>query len=186
MTESRNDADDSTSRVMVDIETLSLSNDAAIVSIGAVEFGPGALGLTFSKSVDRDSCVDAGLTVDEDTLEWWRGQGDEAREQLEGGDYLRRSLEDFFEFVDGYDEVWANSPSFDLVILANAADAVGLSVPWEFYEERDFRTLKSLPQAPDADHDGVAHDALEDAKHQAHVAATTLKRLDAAAVGAER
>jgi len=54
-------------------------------------------------------------------------------------------------------------------------------MPWEYYDERDYRTLSSLPIAPEVEQDGVEHDALADAKHQAHVAAATLKRIGQAA-----
>jgi hypothetical protein len=47
-----------------------------------------------------------------------------------------------------------------------------------FYEERCYRTLAALPGAAEIEQDGTAHDALDDATHQAHVAAATLGRLE--------
>lgn len=76
-------------RVMVDIETLGVEPGAAIVSIGAVRFGPGGLGETFERSIDLKSCEFRGLQIDAETLEWWLNQGEVAREQLIGGDDLR-------------------------------------------------------------------------------------------------
>jgi len=170
-----------TRRVMVDIETLGLDAGAAIISIGAVEFGTDGYHPGFFGSITPESCEDAGLTVDEDTVEWWKDQPEEARKQLEGGHDLPDVLKEFAEFVEGADEVWANSPSFDCELLIEAGRRVGVPMPWEFYEERDHRTLKSLPVAPDVDHDGVTHNALDDAVHQAQVASETLRRLEAAA-----
>jgi hypothetical protein len=165
---------------MVDIETLGLERNAVILSIGAVWFGAGAMGETFHASISRESCEAAGLVVDEDTLEWWRDQDADAREVLTGGDDLADVLADFTTWVDGADEVWANSPSFDCEALEFAGDAVGVEMPWPFYQERDFRTLKELPVAADIEQNGTEHDALDDAKHQAHVAAATLRRLEQA------
>lgn len=87
-------------------------------------------------------------------------------------------LRGFAQWFDDADEVWANSPSFDCELLEAAYDAVGLEAPWDFYQERDYRTLSSLPVAVDVEFEGVEHDALDDAKHQALVAAETLARLD--------
>lgn len=166
-----------TDRVMVDIETLGLEPGAAVLSIGAVRFDAGKLGETFQRSISLTSCQSNGLAIDAETLEWWLSQGDDAREQLVGGDELADVLEAFAGWFGDADEVWANSPSFDCAMLEAAYEQVGLETPWDFWQERDFRTLKSLSIAPEVDHDGVDHDALDDAKHQAHVAAATLKRL---------
>lgn len=165
-------------RVMVDIETLGTEAGCAILSIGAVRFGAGKLGDTFHSSIHMRSCADAGLEIDAGTLEWWLEQDDDAKEVLTGGDELSKVLFKFTEWLDGADEIWANSPSFDCEILQSAYEAVGQPVPWSYYEERDYRTLRSLPVAPDVDQDGVEHDALDDAEHQAYVAAAALSSLE--------
>lgn len=170
-----------TNRVMVDIETLGLKRGAAIVSIGAVEFGPAHTGDTFYRSIDRESCKAAGLTVDEDTLEWWQDQDDDAKAVLDGGQPLSDVLAAFRTWYvgKGFDEVWANSPSFDCELLEVAYDAVGIGEPWDFHDERDFRTLKSLPCAVELEQNGTEHDALDDARYQARIAAQTLAKLEA-------
>jgi len=173
-----------TDRVMIDIETLGLEAGCVVLSIGAVRFGAGELGETFYRSVSRESCEAAGLTVDDGTLEWWQDRSEEARQQLDGGDDLEDVLGEFTEWIAGADEVWANSPSFDCDVLVAAGKAVGVSMPWEYYDERDYRTLKKLPPAPRADQGGVKHNALDDAKHQAYVASVTLQRI-AEATGQE-
>ena len=166
-----------TDRVMVDIETLGRDPDAAIVSLGAVRFDTFGLGTTFERSVDLQSCEAADRHIEADTLAWWLDQDDAAREQLTGGEPLAEVLEDFVDWYGDAEEIWANSPSFDCAILADACEAVGVPVPWAFWQERDFRTLKNLPVAAEMDHGGVEHDALHDAIHQATVASETLARL---------
>jgi len=74
-------------------------------------------------------------------------------------------------------EVWANSPSFDCEQLEHAGEAVGVSMPWEFYQERDVRTLDALPHSVDLDQQGTEHTALDDALYQARVAGAILAEL---------
>lgn len=170
-----------TSRVMVDIETLGLDPGATILSVGAVAFGPAHTGDTFYRSIDRESCENAGLTEDADTLDWWQDQPEAARAVLDGGQPLADVLAAFRAWYvgNGFDEVWANSPAFDCELLEAAYDAVGLDAPWGFHEERDYRTLTALPCAVALEQQGTEHDALDDARYQARVAAQTLAKLEA-------
>jgi len=164
-------------RVMIDIETLGLEPGSAIISIGAVEFGPGKIGETFYREISIESCTDHGLGIDGNTLEWWLDQDQEAQQQLPGGDDFETVLADFCDWMLRATEVWANSPKFDCSHLETAFDRFGIEPPWSFDELRDFRTLRELPVAPEIEQDSTEHDALADAKYQAHVAATALKRL---------
>jgi len=176
-------------RAMLDIETLATTPDAAIVSIGAVTFsvGPDPIGEELHISVSKTSCREHGRRVDADTLEWWRGQPQEARHILQGGRTLGAALAELAGFCDGVEEVWANSPAFDCVILESAYRAVGCSAPWEYYQRNDVRTLrKRSPAWPDdREHEGVQHDALDDARHQARCVADCLRRQQAVADGGE-
>jgi len=164
-------------RVMLDIETLGLQPGVAILSIGAVEFGPDGLGETFDRSVSLSSCQEAGLTIDAGTLEWWLEQEDAAREVLTGGDRLGRVLGEFKMFYGDADEIWAYSPQFDCAILSHAYEAFDEAPPWTYQDERDCRTLASLPIWPDLEQDGVEHDALDDAIYQAKQTVEVLQSL---------
>jgi len=166
--------------VMIDIETLGTESGCAVLSVGAVEFDTDGVGYGYHESISLTSCEAAGLHIDAETLEWWLAQDEEAREVLSGGDDLEDVLQEFSDFVEGHEEVWANSPSFDCAILEHAFDAVGLEVPWEFYHERCFRTLKKLPVSVDIEQEGEEHDALADAWYQARVASEILSKLEAA------
>ena len=166
-------------RVMVDIETLGLERGAAIVSIGAVRFNTNGINGSFERSVSLSSCQDAGLTIDAETIEWWFSQDDAPREQIAGGVELVDALSAFTAWYGDVDEIWANSPSFDCELLEAAYEAVGLEEPWDFWEERDVRTIASLPVAPDIEQEGTEHDAIDDARHQAHVVGKALRKVDA-------
>ncbi|AFH22640.1 exonuclease [environmental Halophage eHP-31] len=169
-----------TDRIMVDIETLGRDPGCAIVEIGAVEFVAGPvvgdgdadpIGATFATSVGLESCQTAGLEIDAGTLAWWLKQDAPARGQLQGGETLSRALREFREFVAEADEVWANSPAFDIAILEAAFEAVGLSAPWRYWMTRDYRTMREVLSAsgdwPDREQSGTDHDALDDARYQA-------------------
>ena len=167
--------------IMLDLETLGTDPGAAIVAIGGVHFSL-ADGVTseFERSVDLASCQDAGLAIDAGTLEWWLGQSPAARAQLQGGESLADALREFTAFVGPHDGgVWANSPAFDCVILREAYQAVGWEAPWDYWQERDYRTMReTLDCWPDREQSGTDHDALDDARYQAECLVTALRRLE--------
>jgi hypothetical protein len=164
---------------MVDIETLGLDAGAAILSIGAVRFdSDGPTGDEFYREVSLESCQEAGLEVDAQTLEWWLEQDEAARDALTGGQELADVLELFADWYGDADEVWANSPSFDCALLEAAFTAAGSEIPWTFKHERDVRTVAALDLVNEPDHDGVEHHALDDAAHQARYVAKALRELD--------
>ena len=171
--------------VMLDLETFNNTPDSVICAIGAVEFDPetGALGQTLYRVVDPQSCVELGMTIGVDTVKWWLQQGDEARAAItkDGGVPIKSALRDFASFIENMDcsakhvRVWGNGAGFDNVILASAYRAADMSVPWQFYNDRCFRTLKALTPEVEYEKPSVAHHALEDAKAQALHAVKLLK-----------
>lgn len=172
--------------VMVDLETLGVGPDAAIVQIGACTRDESSV---FLASVDQSyydkmhADRDFRYTYTDSTLEWWDQQSQEAKDSLELFKFhamapALTAFTDWFNRVtrqEEYPKVWANSPSFDLVILRHAYSvetASGLKdteVPWKFWQERCFRTMKAefgsfldrkFPE------DLVPHRADHDAIHQ--------------------
>ena len=159
--------------VMIDIETLSTAANSVIMSIGAVAFDADGLHEEFYAVVNIDSCVSLGLTVEGKTIAWWLDQGIEARAIfLETGlplPSVLKALAGAFVWKDTL--LWCNGLAFDLPILDSAYRACGMSVPWAYYNGRDYRTIKNeisneafnlLRVEP-----RVEHHALEDAKAQA-------------------
>jgi hypothetical protein len=166
--------------VMIDLETLSVESNAAIISIGAVKFDPrgpvGELGDTlnpdykhFHATVDFHSVTEAEFHIEGNTVRWWFEQGDEARhallqDQAHIGDVLSRF---WTWFGDVSLPTWGNGAGFDNVILRNAYQKLGGVSPYNFSHDRCFRTMKAL--FPDVAYVGpaVAHNALQDAEAQA-------------------
>ena len=163
-----------TKRAMIDIETLGTEPGAAILSIGACYFDVnGSIGRTLYAEIDSSTCFDAGLTSDDETVEWW-AEKDAELAPIDGTTHLDDALALLADFVEEGDEIWANSPKFDLSILEAAYDAVDRPVPWDFWQARDVRTIRALPNAVSMDMDGCEHDAFDDARHQAEEVAATI------------
>jgi hypothetical protein len=154
--------------VMVDLETLDKTPTSVIVSIGAVKFDASGISEdTFYSVVDIQSCIDLGLTISGDTIAWWMGQSEQARAVFKAkGDPLAKALIDFAKWVPKGAKVWGNGASFDNTILANAYGAISVRQPWDFWNDRCFRTVASFSPLKRVN-SGVAHNALDDARSQA-------------------
>lgn len=179
--------------VMVDIETLSSFNNAAIIQIGACVLDDGSW--PFLASVSRKLYHgDPRFGVDLSTVKWWDSQPDAAKDSLRLNrcKSVHRMLNVFANWLgdvgfryshDGQPGIWANPPQFDLTILRHAYQAHGLSVPWHYRQERCARTLwRSFghlveeEMAPDVS-DLIKHRADHDAIRQARGVRAILESL---------
>lgn len=160
--------DESQIQVMLDIETLSLEPNACIVSIGSVKFTlEDGVFDEFSVNTDPFDCKQIGLHIDPDTIAWWKKQ-DPAITALWKVDPqpLKTALLDFSTWFGTKSmPIWGNSPSFDCVVVKEAMKATGVSCPWTFRDECDYRTLCKLVTIPYTKPDDL-HSALGDAKSQ--------------------
>lgn len=169
--------------VMVDLETLGRRAGCAILSIGAVAFDAQSkrLGPEFYVVVDRASQLN--LHTDPETLKWWEGQSVEARAVLTDkaaiplGDALIKFNQYLSQFSFTKVKVWGNGADFDNAIMASCYGAAGLEVPWSFWNNRCYRTLKSIVAGPKLSRQGTYHNALDDAKTQAQHAIVLLRDL---------
>jgi hypothetical protein len=157
--------------IMVDLETLSTRSNAIIVSIGAVYFDETDIGDTFYRRIDISDSIRSGkYALDADTLKWWLKQSDEARQELTSSDSgeVKEVLKEFASFIkDKEHRVWGNGAAFDNVILQNAFMLSGIYPPWVYWNDRCFRTVKSMfSDIPEPGRQGTHHNALDDAKHQ--------------------
>ena len=157
--------------VMIDLETMGQGCDAAVVAIGAVRFGKAGITETFYKKIDlEDAALFGGL--DPSTVVWWLKQSDAARAELTGGDGLHppeaaRLCAEFIRRSGGDVQIWGNGSEFDNVILKNFMIATEVRVPWEFWNNRCYRTIKHMYPHIKATAHGTKHNALDDAIAQA-------------------
>lgn len=133
--------------IEIDIETLGTRAGCSVLSIGACEFSDKGVGKQFYEVISLESCEQWGLKIDPRTVLWWFGQNDEARKNVSEGkkvelDIALTSLTAAFDWKGK--QVWCNGASFDFPILTAAYDAIGHNVPWEYWAQMDYRTLKAL------------------------------------------
>lgn len=162
--------------IMVDIETFGTRPNAPIVSIGACFFNPetGEIGERFYRAIDIEDSMRFGVP-DGGTIKWWLKQSDDARASaIEGTMSLADVLTDFAEFYKkGRNaQLWGNGASFDPVLLEYAfIRCTGHKAPWDFWQIRCVRTIvelaKGICDKPKTFGKGTAHNALDDAVHQA-------------------
>lgn len=157
--------------VMIDLETLSTSTGAAVLQIGAVEFDPfgTAIGDTFNRYISLQGC---NRHIDIDTVLWWMSQSPAAIGGLvkgirEEGVSYAQALAELAAFVGNAPGVWSHGATFDLPILRSAAFALGINIPWKYWNEFDTRTVYLLKGKPKLKREGVHHNALDDAVYQA-------------------
>lgn len=167
---------------MIDLETVDTAVTAKIIAIGACIFDGNQITSEFEVIIDRHQAVG---TESESTLAWWNQQEDSVRDRMFSGSIsTERALDQFVVWLSNqkYKYVWANPPTFDLMILYHAFKQVGAKVPWTFRIERDLRTLRWVGQTLGLDFDDlydnrVAHDAKDDARVQALVVQRVLARI---------
>ncbi len=158
-------ADDN--NVMLDIETMGKTSQAAIIAIGAVKFGHTVTG-RFYKIVNLQSSLDAGLEVDGDTILWWLKQDKEAQQEfLSTAASIVDVLSAFTFWVGKNPVVWGNGATFDNVILTNAYKKCGMKRPWDYRSDRCYRTVRSMYPGVESVRDGIYHKAVDDAENQA-------------------
>lgn len=178
--------------LMIDLETMGNKPAAPIIAIGAVLFEPsiGELGPEYYAVVDLESSMVRDAAADPSTILWWMKQSAEARAEITsdkrvnitnalGG--LRRLIEE--NCVPDYLQVWGNGPTFDNVITRASFERHGLFCPWQFWNDRDVRTIVELGRAVgynpryEIPFEGDMHNALADARHQAKYVSAIWQRL---------
>ncbi|HEI3266821.1 TPA: 3'-5' exoribonuclease [Escherichia coli] len=174
--------DTSTSRVWnhlsVDLETMGTNPDAPINSIGGKFFDPktGEMGPEFSKAIDLET---SGGIIDRKTIKWWAKRSREAQSAIFTDEIpLDDALLQLREFInensgESFVQIWGNGANFDNVILRRSYERQGIPCPWRYYNDRDVRTIVELGNSIGFDvrmaipFEGVPHNALDDARHQA-------------------
>jgi len=163
--------------IMIDLETMGNGPNAAIVAIGAVEFDIEKLeiGDQFYEIVDLESSIKSAKgVVDASTVYWWLQQSDKARSEIcsDKAISIHGVLAMLYNWVDrccaneGM-KVWGNSSAFDNVILRTSYQRCGMEPPWDFWNDRCYRTVCGLmlPKI-EFEHVGEHHRAVDDAMSQ--------------------
>ena len=185
----------STSRVwyhlMIDLETMGTNTNAPIVVIGAVFFDPqtGEIGPVFYIVINLTDAMNTGAVPDGGTIKWWLKQSSEARAAILTDQVkLKDALSRFREFInecsdEKFVQVWGNGATFDNAILRTSYERLDIPCPWRYHNDRDVRTIVELGKTIDFDartvipFEGVRHNALDDARHQAKYVSAIWQKL---------
>lgn len=162
----------------IDLETLGTRFDSYILSIGVAAFNieTGEILNTFHKN----TVCDNNFNIDINTVMWWLNQSDAARIAITDNNKkaipIETALNELSSFILDHKKsvVWGNGSSFGITLLDHAYHQCKLKQPWQFWNVRDMRTIVDLASVKGFDKtllefEGIAHDALSDAKHQAKV-----------------
>lgn len=161
-------------QMMLDLETLSLRPDAAVTAIGVAWFDDTRVIDTagwYMRHFDWDGHIDPG------TVRWWMEQSDAARGAVCTGKAIAKtSALDLRSAIEAAQPtaVWANDPSFDVVILKHWWERriTGLPFPISYKVERSCRTLFDMAKQYGIDYSSAwagqtLHDPVSDAACQA-------------------
>tara|TARA_B100000989_G_C19462724_1_gene436944 strand:- start:294 stop:821 length:528 start_codon:yes stop_codon:yes gene_type:complete len=158
---------------MIDLETLSTSPNAVILTVGGVKFDPNTQMKSYSEMyfrVDVDSQTKMGRDVMQDTVDWWSKQPKEISDEA-FSDSNRVSLDEMIKSINkfsvGVDVFWCQGPLFDYAILQDIYKQLGHPAPWQYWQIRDSRTLFSLVPRDLNEKRQDLHNALEDCRFQA-------------------
>ena len=131
--------------LMIDIETLGLGFNSAILSIGVVEFNPmtGDTGKEHYWVINPQSCLDIGMEMNYQTIEWWMTQSDDARSIFSSINKIsiQQAISNLSKIIGYNTKVWANSPSFDLTILKNACNKLKIESPKHLHDDMNIEDL---------------------------------------------
>ena len=164
---------------MLDLETLGSRPGCVILSIGIRAFDPkkGLIGRGLYLIVSHADCLQSGLFEEKQTLNWWERQSEEARKVLiEAGRPTALPLSEALENVNlfikqhcdpRYAKIWGNGSDFDNAIIAHCYHVLDKQPIWSFWNNRCYRTLKSIFSKVPMERTGTFHNALDDATTQA-------------------
>lgn len=161
--------------IMIDIETLAVPERlpkgflVEVVEIGAVKFGPHGIEDEMEILFPRPgNGLCEALTVQfwmtRPTVPSWLDARVSAGKPERMPD-MRQCLEKLTRFIGGYKAVVWSKGAFDLRILREHYTANHMGCPWQYYNERDLRTV--MKEAGVArPYEQVSHNALDDCIQQ--------------------
>ena len=170
--------------LMLDIETLSTSNDTTLIQLACVAFDirNGNTISEFNEFIDIEKTKD--LKVSGSTIKWWLKTNVELfKELIQKGNLSEKDVfEKFYSWIKELQEtyaicIWGNGINFDVQTIKTKLAQYEISYPISFKNERDVRTIVDLycakkgiseKQFKDSfnSNDLVAHNGLDDCKYQ--------------------
>lgn len=165
--------------IMVDLETASTKENAAILSWAMVPFFTDGTEFTdmeeFYRVINLTSCFLAGMDFDKDTQKWWLEQDPKARGlflQAEDANIHGVASEAYTwlsNLSENYDlYLWARGLDFDIPKMEWCfRKFVERPLPYKYSHKMDVRTVLKFMQIDQSQFEmqGIKHNALDDCKH---------------------
>lgn len=161
--------------LMIDLETTGTKAGCCILSIGAVGYDRNGKKVEFYRQINHAESIIHGFKDEEETLNWWKLQekkvlleafGGEANPENAALDFASFIGENFEPLKYGF-EIWCKGSDFDFPILNFFLENFECGNLWKFWTQRDYRTIAAcFPFIKEAEKNGEAHNALEDARAQ--------------------
>jgi hypothetical protein len=171
-----------------DIETLGKKSDSVVLSLACIAFTfeddtPYSEYILngFYVKFDPVEQIKMGRTVDQDTIEWWKKQSEEARKVTKPSKddvHVKQGLKLLREYIEKTDYdwkvgyCWSRGNYFDFPMIEDLHRQVGLELPFNTWKIRDIRTMIDVLTGDDRGQyelrnglpaEYVAHHALHDA-----------------------
>lgn len=173
--------------IMIDIETLGLNADAAIIEIAAVDFDKetGEIYHEIDLVIDRNDWDKR--RIEASTVAFWMTNStDEVRKKLFGNNVLKDKLDyaliKLSRFIQGDSrsiddvDIWCEGTDFDIAILRNAYKQ---RTPWLYKNVNDLRTITHLcpwmRKYIEDTYGKTNHSAIDDCKRQIKILVGVLK-----------
>ena len=159
--------------LMLDLETLSTTHNAAIIQIAACYFNreTGVIEKTFFRNVDPLEKY-YNFEVSTETVFWWMQQQKNIIDDLYVNICpINEVLQDFNNFILKDTIIWSHA-TFDFVILMNAFNKTNIKPKLHYRNSRDLRTLVDLAKMSfNKNEERIsAHNALNDCLYQVEYA----------------
>lgn len=173
--------------IVLDIETLSLKENARIIEVGFVAICARTLETlgAFQMDIEKECELNIVRDRDEGTINWWHqtvSQESHRAYKAFLNEHDRKPLRVALQAIS-YEldrlcpnikdrRVYAKGPEFDCVILSDAYKQAGIDVPWKFRNQESLRTIISLARYKGMDLEELkrnvpSHMALCDATYEA-------------------
>lgn len=148
----------SAAHIVIDLETFSLSKNAAIVAIGAAALDHNLKPCGwFYTTANLQSSLQVGMEVDGNTTAWWMQQPPEVQQYLAltDGPDIGDALSDFAKWASAISissstrgtQYWGCGPEFDIVVLENAmkkAAPADVAFAFPYRNIQSIRTLRYI------------------------------------------
>ena len=164
-------SDQQVCNIMIDFETLGVSRDAVILSVGIVLFGyDGLIHKKYYEEFSITTQVFDGRTVSPETVAWWKRTDSEELLRLleQGGEELSILYHRIAEIREEFNikHVWSrHQMDFDII---NSL----LFRPFPYYTFKDVATLDFLMKSPVANNHNALDDCMNQIRHVLEVYST--------------